>query len=156
MWQEQRDFGRHVTLATLEQAGGISLLAGLSSVRVGGLRAGWGGTVGQALVLHGYSYVPGVTVSGRLSPAGGVLRVGGSAAVHGVLRIGAHGALTGDLGGQRVHIALPPRSTGLSLSDSASFSSLGSSALRTSTRHVARLRMERPQALLHQMLAKHP
>jgi pimeloyl-ACP methyl ester carboxylesterase len=132
-----RDFGRQVTLAILEQAGGISLLAGPPTVRVGGLRSGWGGVAGQALVLHRYSYVPGVTVSGRLSPAGGVLRVGGSAAVHGVLRIGAHGALTGDLGGQRVHIALP-RSTGLSSSSSASFSPPGSSAL------------------LHRILAKHP
>ena len=59
-----RDFGREVVLAALEQAGG-TLFGGPPSVSVGGLRAGWGALAHAHLVLHGYSYVPGVTVTGR-------------------------------------------------------------------------------------------
>ena len=42
-------------------------LAGLASLRVGGLRAGWADGTNGALMLHDYSYVPGVSVSGRVT-----------------------------------------------------------------------------------------
>jgi pimeloyl-ACP methyl ester carboxylesterase len=106
------DFEREVTLAVLEQAGGISLLEGLSTVSVGGLRAGWGRSANGHLALHGYSYVPSVTVSGKSSSSGGVrLRIGGKSAAHGTIFLGAHGTLTGALAGHRVHLTVPMGAT---------------------------------------------
>jgi TAP-like protein len=74
-------------------------------LRVGGLRAGWGELAGDALRLHGYSYVPGVTVSGSITAGSEDLQVGGSSGAHGALRGGAHRSLVGSLGGNPV--ALP-------------------------------------------------
>jgi pimeloyl-ACP methyl ester carboxylesterase len=117
------DFERQVVLAVLEQARAISLFKGLPSVRVGGLRAGWGALANERQMLHGYSYVPGMTVSGKSSPTGITLRIGGSRAVHGTIRVNARGTLTGALGGQRVHLTLPT---------SGSLKSIGSaSAIRS-------------------------
>jgi pimeloyl-ACP methyl ester carboxylesterase len=148
------DFDRQVLLAILEQAGGISLL-GLPSVQVGGLRAGWGGTVHEELVLHGYSYVPGVTVSGKVSSGGVTLRIGGSAAVHGTIRISAHGTLTGALGGQRVHLTAP-RSTELVSGGSASIAQSRLSALPASPKRLAALRAGGAAALLRYVLGVRP
>ncbi len=90
---------------TVQALGGIESgnLASLLALRVGGLRAGWAGVTGQALTLHGYSYVPGVTVSGKITRSEGVLHIGGSAGAHGTLRLRAHQTLVGTLGGRRVH-----------------------------------------------------
>ena len=77
-------------------------IGGLLSLRIGGLRAGWAGTKRAALVLHDYSYVPGVTVSGKVTATEVVLHIGGSAAAAGTLRLGSHHRLSGTLGGQRV------------------------------------------------------
>jgi pimeloyl-ACP methyl ester carboxylesterase len=95
------DFVREETVQALGalQSGDVG---GLSSLRIGGLRAGWAGTKQAALVLHGYSYVPGVTVSGKLTATEVVLHVGGAAAAAGTLRLGPHHRLIGTLGGQRV------------------------------------------------------
>jgi pimeloyl-ACP methyl ester carboxylesterase len=101
------DFGHQITLAMLEQAGGISLFEGLTSVRVGGLRAGWGSSVQGRVALHGYSYVPGVSVSGKSSTGGLTLRIGGSQAAHGTIRVNTRGTLTGTLGRRRVHLTVP-------------------------------------------------
>jgi pimeloyl-ACP methyl ester carboxylesterase len=98
------DFDRQMTLALLEHLG-EGLLG--RPIRTGGLLAGWGGSDRGGLALHGYSYVPGVTVSGEVSAGGAILRIGGSAATHGTIRIDAHGTLTGVLGGQHVHVAAP-------------------------------------------------
>lgn len=147
------DFDREVLLAVLEQAGGISLL-GLPSVQVGGLRAGWGGTAHEGLVLHGYSYVPGVTVSGKSSSSGITLRIGGSVAVHGTIRINTHGRLTGALGGQRVHLTVPS-SAELGSGGSTSVLTSRSSALLTSPRRLAALRADSPSALLDYVLRAH-
>ena len=81
-------------------------LNGLSTLRVGGLRAGWAEATKAALALHGYSYVPGVTVSGKITSSEVVLRIGGSAAAHGTLRLDSHRKLAGTLGGRRVLSAL--------------------------------------------------
>jgi pimeloyl-ACP methyl ester carboxylesterase len=80
------------------------LVTHLSSVRVGGLRSGWGESTSEALVLRGYSYVPGVSVSGRMTAGETTLRVGGPAAAGGTLRLGAHESLSGVLGGVGVHL----------------------------------------------------
>jgi pimeloyl-ACP methyl ester carboxylesterase len=97
------DFERQLALTILEHADAEGSLATVS-VRTGGLRAGWGGIVKGALVLHGYSYVPGVTVSGTIHAGDATLRIGGSAAARGVLRIDAKGTVGGVLAGQSVHL----------------------------------------------------
>jgi pimeloyl-ACP methyl ester carboxylesterase len=75
----------------------------LSSIRTGGLRAGWAEEAsGGVFTFHGVSYVPGVTVSGTIKSETVELRIGGSGDAHGTLRLGAHHALVGDLGGSRV------------------------------------------------------
>jgi pimeloyl-ACP methyl ester carboxylesterase len=143
------DFDWQIVLALLEHLGESPL--GLSSVRTGGLRAGWGGTVHSGLVLHGYAYVPGVTVSGKVSSGGATLRIGGSAAVHGTIRINAHGTLTGALGGQRVHLTAP-RSTELVSSGSTSVVRSRSIALLASPKRLAALRAGDAAALLRYVL----
>ena len=99
------DFARQETIRTLAllESGGESLGSATTGVlRIGGLRAGWAQIQRDELVLHGYSYVPGVTVSGRITPAGEVtLSVGGPAAARGSLKIADH-RLTGALAGQAV------------------------------------------------------
>jgi len=82
-------------------------IGNLISLRVGGLRAGWAGTARAGLILHDYSYVPGVTVSGKLTATEAVLHIGGPAAAHGTLRAyprsaGGRRALSGTLGGRHV------------------------------------------------------
>ena len=147
------DFGRQMLVALLEQAGGESLL-GLPTLRIGGLRAGWGASVRGSLVLHRYSYVPGVTVSGKLSSGGATLQMGGSAAAHGTIRINARGILTGALGGQRVHLAAPSATKLASSSSTLAVQSrLGD--LLASPKRLAGLRAGGTSALLHYMLAVH-
>lgn len=101
------DFERQITLALLEHPSENLLGAPVSA---GGLRAGWGGTAGDAMVLHGYSYVPGVTVSGKITASGAKLRIGGAKAVHGTIEFDARGTLTGRLAGQRVNVRVPKTS----------------------------------------------
>jgi pimeloyl-ACP methyl ester carboxylesterase len=138
------DFVRQTVLALLEHLGESS---GVPSVRTGGLRAGWGGTVDGKLVLQGYSYVPGVTVSGRISAAGATLRIGGSAASHGTIRISAHGKLVGVLDGQRVHISTP-RPRGLGVSGAATVLQSRLTSLLASPKRLAGLRTDGAAALL--------
>jgi pimeloyl-ACP methyl ester carboxylesterase len=146
------DFDRQMVLALLEHSG--ASLFGLSSVRTGGLRAGWGGTVHGRLVLRGYSYVPGVAVSGKVSSSGATLRIGGSAAVHGSIRIDARGTLTGALGGQHVHIGAP-RSTELGLSSPTFVVQSRLSVLLASPERLAKLRTGGKTALLRYVLGAH-
>jgi pimeloyl-ACP methyl ester carboxylesterase len=143
------DFDRQVVLAILEQAG-IGP-PGLPSVHVGGLRAGWGGIVAGGLLLHGYSYVPGATVSGKLTSSGATLRIGGSAAVNGTLRITPHGSLTGVLGGQRVN--LPAHSSDELASGSLSVAESRLIALSASPDRFAALRAQGAATLLRDVLA---
>ena len=99
------DFARQFVLQLLETLGGwadLGLTA--SSLDSGGLRGGWVQFAKGTLRFHGYSYVPGVSISGTLKAASVTLRVGGSAAARGTLRLGPHKALVGELGGQRVHL----------------------------------------------------
>jgi pimeloyl-ACP methyl ester carboxylesterase len=97
------DFDRQLELQALSQLGSSGQEP--ASLDVGGLRAGWAGLTAGKLLLHDYSYVPGVTVSGEIAPERIELSVGGAAAAHGDLRLGAHKTLTGVLEGQAVHLA---------------------------------------------------
>ncbi len=100
------DFSRQFALQLLEAAGGSGGFSALnlSSLDSGGLRAGWVQLTKGGLRFHGYSYVPGVTISGTLKTASVTLRVGGSAAARGTLHLGPHRALVGELGSRRVHL----------------------------------------------------
>jgi pimeloyl-ACP methyl ester carboxylesterase len=86
----------------VDQAGELS---GSPSLSTGGLRSGWARLSSEALTFDRYSYVPGVTISGRITAQARVLRIGGSAAAHGTLRLGPHMTLDGVLGGKHVHLA---------------------------------------------------
>jgi len=132
------DFDRQILLAVIEKFAEATLDA--NSVRTGGLRAGWGGFASEKIELHGYSYVPGVTVSGTLDSSGsGTLRIGGRAAARGTLRIGKTGSLAGVLGGVRVRVGAPRASAGaLELAPSASAARL--SVLLAHTRQLQALR----------------
>jgi pimeloyl-ACP methyl ester carboxylesterase len=105
------DLDRQIVLSLQEHGYAESSLA-TASVRTGGLRAGWGGIVKDAVVLDGYSYVPGVTVSGTIVAGQATLRIAGSTAAGGVLRIDARGNLSGVLAGKKVHLAAPAASAG--------------------------------------------
>ena len=97
------DFVRQAGLQVISSLASGNL-SGLATLRAGGLRAGWGQLRNSALSLHGYSYIPGMTVSGTLTSGGAVLRVGGPAAAAGTMRLGPHNSLIGTLGGE--HVAL--------------------------------------------------
>lgn len=96
-----QDFARQVALQLT--VGGS---AELHALRIGGLRAGWGQIAGGAVRLAGYSFVPGVSLSGTVRAESADLRIGGAAAAHGTLRLGARATLVGTLGGRRVRVNL--------------------------------------------------
>ncbi len=108
------DFEYHLAVQALaqleEQIAVSSPLSSALSVRVGGLRSGWGELAANKLTLHRYSYVPGVSVSGEISGERIALAVAGPAAAPGTLRaeLGSSGAqptLAGQLEGQTVRVA---------------------------------------------------
>jgi pimeloyl-ACP methyl ester carboxylesterase len=107
------DFVRQFLLQLLEGPGLLHPFRA-SSLGSGGLRAGWVSFGGGAFHFHGYSYVPGVSISGTLAAGHVLLRIGGAAAAHGTLRLDAHRAIVGALGGRRVHLA-PHRRRGTAL-----------------------------------------
>jgi hypothetical protein len=94
------DLGRQLTLQVLARLAQGSL----GAPDVGGLRAGYAGPGPGELLLHGYSYVPGVVVSGKLSSDSLRLHVSGAAAAPGALHTGPGQQLIGTLGGQTVHL----------------------------------------------------
>jgi pimeloyl-ACP methyl ester carboxylesterase len=105
------DFGRQATIQALGSFASGEV-PGLAALRIGGLRAGWADAGSGALGFHHYSYVPGVTISGKIAQSGSVLRIGGSTAAHGTLRLGSDGQLTGMLGGRRVRIPARHKAAG--------------------------------------------
>ncbi|ADB49431.1 alpha/beta fold hydrolase [Conexibacter woesei] len=77
-------------------------------IAFGGLRGGFARIDRRGFVLHRFTYVPGVTVSARVSARADaddplVLRIGGAGAARGTLSIGNRG-VTGTLGGRRVRL----------------------------------------------------
>jgi pimeloyl-ACP methyl ester carboxylesterase len=75
------------------------------TVNVGGLRSGWVGCSAHSLRFHGYSYVPGVQISGTVTIGSATLLIGGSSAARGRLRLGPKGQLNGTLEGIAVHLS---------------------------------------------------
>jgi pimeloyl-ACP methyl ester carboxylesterase len=94
-------------IASASEAGPLSL----PTLRVGGLRAGWAEIGAKGVILNGYSYVPGVALTGSLERGAVDLHVLGSAALSGTLRNGSHGSIVGTLGGQRVVLPASSRAT---------------------------------------------
>lgn len=143
------DFDRQMLLAVLEHLGEV--LFGSGSVQVGGLRAGWGGFSHGTLTLHDYSYVPGVTVSGKI-PSGGrsaTLRIGGPAAAGGTVRVGADGALSGVLGGRHVSLS-GSQARKVGLGSSAAFAPSRLSGLVANPKRLAGLWSRGPGSLLRE------
>jgi pimeloyl-ACP methyl ester carboxylesterase len=104
------DFSRQFALALIEALSSGNIFSS-PSVGGGGLRAGWWELREKTIVLHGYSYVPGLTVSGSVSPGKVAVGIGGPAAAHGYLRSEGHRALSGALGGVPVRL---PSAAGIS------------------------------------------
>jgi pimeloyl-ACP methyl ester carboxylesterase len=102
------DFARQLLLQLLETVGSAETISSSPSLRSGGLRAGWAQLAGGVLRLQGYSYIPGVAVSGTVKAETVTLRISGFAAAHGILRLGSHRALVGRLDGQSVRLATNP------------------------------------------------
>ncbi len=105
----------HAVGLTLANAGrqlGLQLLEvlesgrafGLAVLRSGGLRAGWLRYANGTLALHGYSYIPGVTISGTINAEEAQITIGGSAAAYGSLHLGHHHTLVGNLEGESVRL----------------------------------------------------
>ncbi len=137
-----------LTLADLVRQETVHALSGLTlegELRFGGLRAGWAHATSKALMLHDYSYVPGVLVSGKIVEGDAVLRIGGSAAAHGTLHLRAHQTLTGTLGDRRVSTShsldLVAVSAAIVRMDAQASHPIapGGSAARTVARKLARL-----------------
>jgi len=57
-------------------------------------------------VFHGFSYVPGVAISGRLTQGVGTLRIGGATAAGGTLTATTSNDFVGTLGGAKVHFRI--------------------------------------------------
>jgi pimeloyl-ACP methyl ester carboxylesterase len=122
--------------------GGAGESAGALALRIGGLRAGWAELTIHGLTLHGYSYVPGVTVSGSIKAESEDLQVSGSTAAHGTLRGIPHKSLAGVLGGH--HVVLPASSVttaAIVVGDApqSSHHGAGDSAARSAARVLAQL-----------------
>jgi pimeloyl-ACP methyl ester carboxylesterase len=130
------DFSRQLALQALAQLASLGGGGGAAG-RVGGLRAGWADATLTGVRFGGYSYVPGVTITGRITSGAVELRVGGAAAARGTLRLGAHQTLIGVLGGKRVRL------TGSGGSGAAGTSALVARTRRLGTR-LRRLAAARP------------
>jgi pimeloyl-ACP methyl ester carboxylesterase len=120
------DLSRQLFVALLEELGGTGISTS-PSLSGGGLRAGWFELTGSTTVLHGYSYVPGVTISGRVTGSQIALAVGGYAAAHGGLHGGGTRSLVGTLGGTHVRL------TGEAASAGAAGNGVASSDASTAT-----------------------
>ncbi len=132
------DFDRQLTVQLLA----ASSAANLTSLSSGGLRAGWGRLSKSGLSFHGYSYVPGVSISGTVGSEKVTLSVSGAAAACGTLRLGPHKALVGELGGERVSTGTSPTATAAIVGSDAQTSTLFAlrgSAVRAAAHRLAGL-----------------
>jgi pimeloyl-ACP methyl ester carboxylesterase len=110
------DLGRQLTQTAAAALGAGSLPL---TLRSGGLRAGWAQVVAGGFTFRGYSYIPGVTISGVLRTTSAQLHIGGTAAAHGTLRLGPHGELIGTLDRRRVHLRAGSASSGAGVAAAA-------------------------------------
>jgi pimeloyl-ACP methyl ester carboxylesterase len=135
------DFARQLVLQLTSGGSGEGLFTP-PSLRTGGLRAGWAQLSRGALIFHGYTYIPGVTLSGAIRAERADLRIGGSSAAHGTLRLGPHDALVGTLGGRHVHLNPNASGTAAIVGDDAQASlnfASRSAARRSAARELASL-----------------
>jgi pimeloyl-ACP methyl ester carboxylesterase len=101
-----RDLARQVIAATLQAEAELP-----SGSSFGGLRGGYARLGSSAVVLHGFSFVAGVKVSGAFRVSGGRLeparlRVFGKSAASGYVRFGSRERVSGALGGRRFDLSL--------------------------------------------------
>lgn len=116
------------------EAGGAEAIFSSSGMGIGGLRAGRAHLTEGGLVLHDYSFVAGLTLSGTIKSEVADLKVGGAKAAHGILRFGRGHALVGRLGGQNVD---------LPASSEATAAIVGTNATASSNRDPARPVLDR-------------
>jgi hypothetical protein len=134
------DFARQVILQLTSVVTSAEALFTLPTLRTGGLRAGWGELTNGALAFRGYSYIPGVTLSGTIKAGTADLTIGGRSAAHGTLRLGSNHALVGRLGGRRVRINSNPDGTAAIVGEDAQASSnfaSGRAGARSAARRLA-------------------
>ena len=134
------DFVRQL-LVQVTLSGSVESL--FSTLRIGGLRAGWAQLASGALKLHDYTYVPGVAISGSVKAEAETLQVGGSTAAHGSLHRGPHNSLVGTLGGRHVALSAAAIATaaivGAEDAVASSHSGLRGSVARAAARRLAEL-----------------
>lgn len=105
------------TISDAQITAAQAVYSGLDPLRGGGLRGGrWtAGDDGSTVVLHRYSYVRGLRVSGRAfsndTVTVGRFRVDGPGRLDGVVRIARGGRLTATIGGKHVRRRLTPTAT---------------------------------------------
>jgi pimeloyl-ACP methyl ester carboxylesterase len=113
------DLARDLAL-TIETSSDPESLLSQQSLQVGGLRGGWVKLSGGGVSFRGYSFIPGMTVTGSLRPESADLRIAGAGVAAGTLRLGSHRSLVGTLGGRRVRLAASgDRATAIVGSDAA-------------------------------------
>ncbi len=100
------DLDRQVVAATLQAESELP-----SGASFGGLRGGFAKITSTAAVMHDFSFVSGVALSGafpirnhELQPA--TIRISGASAAGGFVRLAADKRVTGTLGGKRFNISL--------------------------------------------------
>jgi hypothetical protein len=98
----------YATVSDVDESLNAAAYSDRGFARVGGLRAGYAQDHYPRITLHGYSYVPGVRVTGRLAGARqrGTLRISGSAAAQGRVTLHSDGSITGRLQGRRVRTSV--------------------------------------------------
>ncbi|MHB8241234.1 MAG: alpha/beta fold hydrolase [Solirubrobacteraceae bacterium] len=117
-----RDLRRTVVLLAIDDG---KVPAG---AHFGGLRGGDAKVTSSSTVLHRFSYVPGVQLSGTIpnklllkgsgSPTS--LSIGGATAATGRLRIGSGGRIVGTLGGRRIAVTISTKASSARQSQAAS------------------------------------
>jgi pimeloyl-ACP methyl ester carboxylesterase len=98
------DLVRELAIA-IGDAGGLEAI-GHSAIASGGLHGGWVALSPRRLLLHGYSYLPGVSLSGWTGVEQVEFRVGGRSGADGELHLNRHGDLVGDLEGVSIQISI--------------------------------------------------
>jgi pimeloyl-ACP methyl ester carboxylesterase len=103
-----------LTVVDVDDALNSAVYSSKGFAQVGGLRAGYAHDDFPTIRLHGYSYVPGVRLTGLLKGARnqhGVVRVSGRPAARGRLVLHRNGSITGSLGEHRVTDAASARAS---------------------------------------------
>jgi pimeloyl-ACP methyl ester carboxylesterase len=98
----------YATIGDLDESFNVAVYSNRGFAQVGGLRAGYAHDDYPRTTLHGFSYVPGVRVSGRLvgvSHQHGRLRIGGRSAARGHLVLHRNGSLSGRLRAHHVRVS---------------------------------------------------